>query len=58
MKIVVYNKNSGLISKTVDCAESLADLQCEADELWIETTEFIDDSTYKIDLSTLSVVPR
>lgn len=55
IQIVVYSTLDGMIAKCCGCGEEMADLQCGEDQAWLEH-EMVDDSQFKVDLETLTVV--
>lgn len=56
MNIIIYETVTGIINRCVTCPAEMAQEQCRLDETWLEH-DWVDDSKYKIDLATLTVVP-
>lgn len=56
IEIIVYSTIDGLIFKSVTCRESDAPLQCMENQAWMQHSP-VDDSAFKVDLSTLEIVP-
>lgn len=56
MNIIIYDTDAGTINRCVTCPEEMAQEQCGPSEDWLEH-DWVDDSKYKIDLTTLTVVP-
>lgn len=54
--IVIYNEADGDIIRCTSCPMGMQDIQCGNDEAWIEH-ERVDDTLFKVDLSTLEIVP-
>lgn len=54
--IIVYSLADGDILRCVACPEGMEQLQCHNGEAYIEH-ERVDDTKYKIDLTTLEIVP-
>lgn len=55
MNIVIYQKDTGSISRCVSCPDGMQDIQCGNEENWIEH-DWVDDSKYRVDLVTLEIV--
>lgn len=55
IEIVIYNTSDGDITRCVTCPTDMADLQVGEGEAWLEH-ERVDDTLYKVDLSTLEIV--
>lgn len=53
---IVYNTLDGDIRVNVQCTEDEIQLQCRANETWMEHIP-VDDSAYKVDLETLEIIP-
>ena len=53
---IVYNTLDGDIRVNVQCTEDEIQLQCHANEAWMEHIP-VDDSAYKVDLETLEIIP-
>lgn len=56
INIIIYLDYDGTIIRCVSCPEGMEQLQCHDGEAYIEH-ERVNDVLYKIDLSTLQVVP-
>lgn len=54
-RIIVYDKDTGIIARCVCCPNGMEDVQCHENELYIEGGP-VDDSQYKIDLVTLEII--
>ena len=52
---IVYNTNDGDIRVNIQCGSDDIQMQCGLNEAWMEHDP-VDDSTYKVDLTTLTVV--
>lgn len=55
INIVIYNLANGDILRCVTCPIEMADIQCQEGEGWLEH-ERVDDTLYKVDMSTLEIV--
>lgn len=53
---IVYSTIDGDIRVNIQCVPEDIQMQCQANEAWMEHT-YVDDSLYKVDLNTLDIIP-
>lgn len=53
---IVYSTIDGDIRVNIQCVPEDIQMQCQENEAWMEH-EYVNDAEYKVDLSTLEIVP-
>jgi hypothetical protein len=57
MNIIIYKTESGDITKSITCPEDMVEIQYDHETENFMEHDRVDDALYKVDLSTMQIVP-